>query len=104
VHRRTCASCIKGVSCVELVPYVGSVPEIHIFRLGYKTGSPESNDTSTRQEKPPHTQVLVEVSQLEQAFKNYPCSECGEDLVLNLRTVCIATSIRLVVTTLTVTS
>ena len=46
--------------------------------------------------KPMHTRVILEVSQLEQAFRNYPCPECGDELELKLRTVCIATYIQLV--------
>ena len=46
--------------------------------------------------KPTHTRVVLEVSQLEQAFRNFPCPECGDDLELKLRTVCIASYVQLV--------
>jgi hypothetical protein len=46
--------------------------------------------------KPTHSRVILEVSQLQQAFANYPCPECNEPLELTLRTVCIATSIELI--------
>jgi hypothetical protein len=46
--------------------------------------------------KPTHSRVLLEVSQLEQAFANRPCPECSETLELHLRTVCIATNIELI--------
>jgi hypothetical protein len=46
--------------------------------------------------KPEHTRVIVEVAQLEEAFKNRPCPNCGAELALDLPTMCLATSIRLV--------
>jgi hypothetical protein len=69
--------------------------------------SDESNDSSEEEEedvaepptkivKPMHTRVILEVSQLQQAFRDFPCPDCGEALELNLRTVCIATSIQLI--------
>jgi hypothetical protein len=46
--------------------------------------------------KPTHSRVILEVSQLQQAFACRPCPECGEALELKLRTVCIASSIELI--------
>ncbi len=47
------------------------------------------------EKKPTHTRLIIEVAQLEQAFKGFKCPECEGELELNLRTVCIATSIEL---------
>jgi hypothetical protein len=46
--------------------------------------------------KPTHSRVILEVSQLQQAFERYPCPKCSEHLELKLRTVCIASSIELI--------
>jgi hypothetical protein len=46
--------------------------------------------------KPPHTRVLLEVSQLQQAFEGHRCPECDEPLELKLQTMCIASSIELI--------
>jgi hypothetical protein len=56
----------------------------------------EENATTRNPMKPTHSRVLVKVSQLEQAFVDQPCPECGNSVELKLRTVCIATSIDLV--------
>jgi hypothetical protein len=56
----------------------------------------EENATTRKPMKPTHSRVLIEVSQLEQAFADRPCPECGNSVKLKLRTVCIATSIDLV--------
>jgi hypothetical protein len=68
------------------------------------TVDPSVDDRSTAQEtltpvfakKPAHSRVLLEVSQLQQAFEHYPCPKCNARLALKLRTVCIATSIELI--------
>jgi hypothetical protein len=60
--------------------------------------SPESVEVEpedAKTSKPSHTRVLVEVSQLEEAFKSRPCPDCGKDLTLDLPTMCLATSLRL---------
>ena len=53
-----------------------------------------SQEAPTPTSKPTHTRVILEVSQLEQVFQNFPCPECGGDLELTLQTVCIATHIQ----------
>jgi hypothetical protein len=70
------------------------------------TSSPSTINTSSTEEveeeaelptqKPAHSRVILEVSQLEEAFKGYACPDCGEDLELKLWTVCIATNIDLI--------
>jgi hypothetical protein len=35
--------------------------------------------------KPTHSRVILEVSQLQQAFASYPCPECSEVLELKIR-------------------
>ena len=54
-----------------------------------------SVEAPTPTSKPSHTRVILKVSQLEQAFRNVPCPECGGVLELKLQTVCIATHIQL---------
>jgi hypothetical protein len=49
--------------------------------------------------KPTHTRVIIEVSQLAEVFEGYTCPKCDAKLELNLRTVCIATSIELMCNT-----
>jgi hypothetical protein len=56
----------------------------------------EVETTVVKSKKPPHTRVILEVSHLERAFRNFPCPECKEPLELKLRTVCIATNIELI--------
>lgn len=62
---------------------------------GQDDESAASAPTATPTAKPTHTRVILEVSQLEQVFQKFPCPDCGDNLELNLRTVCIATYIRL---------
>ncbi|MGL5934839.1 MAG: hypothetical protein ACRCZI_04375, partial [Cetobacterium sp.] len=54
------------------------------------------DDTPSKVKKPSHTRVILEVAQLHEAFKGFPCPECQEDLELKLRTVCLASNIELV--------
>jgi hypothetical protein len=59
-------------------------------------GTTSTARTRSGNDKPTHTRIILEVVQLEEAFKNVPCSECGETIQLEIRTVCLASSIRLV--------
>ena len=43
--------------------------------------------------KPCHKRIILESAQLEKVFNQLGCPECGGELALNIRTVCIATSI-----------
>jgi RNA polymerase-binding transcription factor DksA len=44
--------------------------------------------------KPTHQRVILEVAHVEQAFERFSrCPECGSDLSIELRTVCITSSI-----------
>jgi hypothetical protein len=59
----------------------------------------ESSDEETVAalvKKPSHSRVILEVSQLEQAFASYPCPKCNELLELKIRTLCIASSLELI--------
>jgi hypothetical protein len=61
--------------------------------------SPSSSDEleeDVTEPKPTHSRVIVEVAMLEQAFDEYPCKVCGENLELKIQTCCIASSIELV--------
>jgi hypothetical protein len=55
-----------------------------------------SEEESVSPKKPPHTRVVLEVSQLQKAFAGHVCPDCNEPLELKLRTVCIATSIQFI--------
>jgi hypothetical protein len=55
----------------------------------------ETPTAVTTPKKPPHTRVILEVAQLQEAFRAFPCPLCQEHLELKLRTVCIATNIEL---------
>jgi hypothetical protein len=56
----------------------------------------ETPEATVPVKKPTHMRVILEVSQLEQAFQRMKCLECYDELELNLWTVCIATNIELV--------
>jgi hypothetical protein len=62
----------------------------------------ESTDDDTAvapanpKKKPTHSRVMVEVSQLEQAFANYQCPKCDQKLELKIKTLCIASSLELI--------
>jgi hypothetical protein len=60
----------------------------------------EDEETTTPavvvKKKPPHARVMLEVSQLEEVFRGFPCPKCNGQLELKLRTVCIATNIELI--------
>jgi hypothetical protein len=70
-------------------------------REGSETGGEDSSAVTAESPpvaatKPTHTRVILEVAQLEQAFKGFTCPECEGELALKLRTVCIASNIELV--------
>jgi hypothetical protein len=44
-------------------------------------------------QKPSNSRVLLEVAQLERVFHNFGCPVCGSEVVVKLRTVCIASSL-----------
>jgi hypothetical protein len=56
----------------------------------------EDESAPSKATKPTHQRVLLEVSMLQEAFKDYPCPECAQPLELNIRTVCITSRIDLV--------
>jgi hypothetical protein len=61
-----------------------------------KAGEEEASSPAKEKErppKPPHTRVMLETEQLMKVFEKLGCPECGHPIELNLRTVCIATSI-----------
>jgi hypothetical protein len=81
------------------VVVVGGVPTEDL--VSDEGGDEEDDSTTTVSTvaepiKPTHTRVILEVSMLQQAFANYPCPECNRMLKLNIRTLCIASSIELV--------
>jgi hypothetical protein len=45
--------------------------------------------------KPAHNRVMLEVDQIDKAIGNLACRECGEAVKVNVRTVCLASSIGL---------
>jgi hypothetical protein len=53
-------------------------------------------ETVVPKAKPTHSRVILEVSQLQQAFAQYPCPKCKEVLGLKIHTLCIASSLELV--------
>jgi hypothetical protein len=68
------------------------------------SGSAEalSDDSSEEEEeepvakkplKPENTRVLLEIKQLSKVFNQFGCPKCGSTVRMNIRTVCIATSI-----------
>jgi hypothetical protein len=65
-----------------------------------ESSSDEDDESSEEEEmaskKPKHQRVILEVSMLQEAFKDYTCPECQEPLELKIRTICIASSIDLV--------
>ena len=60
------------------------------------SSSEEDDTTMMALKKPPHSRVIVEVLQLQQAFQHFPCPKCNQHLELKLRTVCLATNIELI--------
>jgi hypothetical protein len=55
-------------------------------------GSADEESVVVPAKKPPHARVMLEVSQLEEAFKGFVCPKCDDPLDLKLCTVCIATN------------
>jgi hypothetical protein len=53
----------------------------------------EPEPVAVKASKPPNTRVLLEVGQLQKVFQKVGCPQCGGNVALMLRTVCIATSI-----------
>ena len=64
--------------------------------IGSESDGESLQEPAAPTSKPTHTRVILEVSQLEQAFQNFPCPDCGDYLELKLRTTCIASYIQLV--------
>jgi hypothetical protein len=53
----------------------------------------DEEEESVPAKKPPHSRVLLEVEHIEKAFDELGCPQCGGSIKLNLRTVCIASSL-----------
>jgi hypothetical protein len=110
--RRTTRGGGNGRPVLERVSHGHHVPETVVLDSDTTGGDDPSSMTSvadnessengtppaaaTAKKKPINSRVIVEVGQLERAFKNFPCPSCEEPLELKIRTVCIASSIELV--------
>jgi hypothetical protein len=53
-------------------------------------------ETVVPKAKPTHLRVILEVSQLQQVFAQYPCPKCKEVLELKICALCITSSLELV--------
>jgi hypothetical protein len=58
-----------------------------------ETEEEDLDDADKATEKPSNTRFILEVAQLDKIFDELGCPKCGQPLVLNLQTVCIATHI-----------
>jgi hypothetical protein len=90
-------------SVPESVPEVIEVANATNSAESQLTIGPATTDDSLEEEtpvavvkKPTHSRVILEISQLEQAFACYPCPGCSEHLELKVRTVCIDSSLELI--------
>jgi hypothetical protein len=51
------------------------------------------DESGVQIKKPPHTRVILELDHIQKAFDKLGCPQCGEAIKVNLRTVCIASSL-----------
>jgi hypothetical protein len=61
--------------------------------LQAESSASSTDGTESKKTKPTHSRVIVDVSQLDEVFGRLGCPECGGPIKVNIRTVCIASTV-----------